>query len=246
MLTYSVTNISHFLNEHRYSWFYDSPLSHLGMAQVEELHAFIEKQAATDESEIYHLKTLRGELGAPKSKLLSSSLRRASSTMAGCFRTRLSRRPDDEILILDCLQEISRNPDTLAITPAHTAIQASWIEKHYKTCDFQHIFDVQTDMSLYTGNKPLDSNGLKRMNDFCDFVFSQGLKEDALIVGGHSIWFRSFFNTFLPFSVQHAAKNKKITNGGIVTFELMKAQTKGGPRYMIDPKTVRVVYGGFI
>jgi hypothetical protein len=34
-------------------------------------------------------------------------------------------------------------------------------------------------------------------------------------------------------------------NGGIITFDLMKAETRRGPSYMIDPKTIRVVYGGF-
>jgi hypothetical protein len=228
------------------SWFYDSPLSHFGLSQVEELHSFLErKEDSVDAYEAHHLKILRGDPDSPKSRLLSSGLRRASSTIAGSFRGRLHRRPDDKILILDSLQEISRNPDTLAITPAHTTVQASWIEKHYKACHFQDIFDNQTDMRLYTGNKPITSNGLKRMEAFCDFVFSKEIKEDHLIVGGHSIWFRSFFNVFLPYSVQHVSKNKKIVNGGIVTFDLMKADTKLGPKYMIDPKTIRVIHGGF-
>jgi hypothetical protein len=100
-------------------------------------------------------------------------------------------------------------------------------------------------MSLHIGNKPINTNGLKRMLDFCEFVFSPSVKESHVIVGGHSIWFRSFFNMFLPYSVHHVSKNKKIVNGGVVTFELMKAETRRGPKYMIDPKTIRVVYGGF-
>ena len=36
--------------------------------------------------------------------------------------------------------QISRNPDTLSITPAYTPIQASWIDKTAKVCDFQDIF----------------------------------------------------------------------------------------------------------
>ncbi|GKY97560.1 hypothetical protein MPSEU_000714200 [Mayamaea pseudoterrestris] len=227
------------------SWFYDSPLSHLGLAQIEELHTFIENKSNMNGSESLHLKVLRGDPDAPKSKLVSSGLRRASSTIAGCFRDRLSRRPDDKIVVISSLQEISRNPDTLSITPAQTTIQASWIEKHYKLCNFQDIYDNQTDMSLYTGNKSITSYGLLRMNDFCDFVFSTDVTEEHVIVGGHSIWFRSFFNMFLPFSVQHPSKSKKIVNGGVIAFDLMKAETKRGSKYMIDPKTVRIVYGGF-
>lgn len=225
------------------SWFYDSPMSRLGLAQIEELATFLKSKTEGPEAE--HVKILRADPDAPKSKLLSSPLRRAASTIASGFADRLSRRPEDKILIHGSLQEISRNPDTLAITPAHTPIQASWIEKTYKTIDFQEIFDSQTDMSLYVGNKPLNTNGLKRMLEFCEFVFSPSVKETHVIVGGHSIWFRKFFNMFLPYSVHHVSKNKKIVNGGVVTFELMKAETRRGPKYMIDPKTIRVVYGGF-
>ena len=83
------------------------------------------------------------------------------------------------------------------------------------------------------------------MNDFCKFVFSGPIREEHIIVGGHSLWFKSFFENFLPFSVSHVCKKKKIVNGGVVAFELMKAKTQYGDKYMIDPKTVRVVYGGF-
>jgi hypothetical protein len=140
---------------------------------------------------------------------------------------------------------VSRNPDTLSITPAHTQIQASWIEKSSSLCDFQDIFSSQTDMSLHTGNKPINTNGLIRMQEFCDFVYSGSVQEEYVIVGGHSIWFRYFFQLFLPYSVQHQAKSKKIVNGGIVAFDLMKADTKRGPKFMIDPKSIKVIYGGF-
>ena len=147
--------------------------------------------------------------------------------------------------VLLVLFPVSRNPDTLSITPAHTQIQASWIEKSSSLCDFQDIFSSQTDMSLHTGNKPINTNGLIRMLEFCDFVYSGSVQEEYVIVGGHSIWFRYFFQLFLPYSVQHQAKSKKIVNGGIVAFDLMKADTKRGPKFMIDPKSIKVIYGGF-
>lgn len=221
-------------------------MSHLGLKQVEELATFL-NDSPLDGPEGLHIQILRADprQPAPQSKLLSSNLRRAASTLAGGFRDRLARRPIDKILVVPCLQEISRNPDTLSITPSHTSIQASWIEKRSVLCDFQEVFSSQTDMSLHTGNKPVNTNGLKRMLEFCDFVFSGSVKEDFVIVGGHSIWFRSFFTHFLPYSVTHVAKNKKIVNCGIVTFELMKAETRRGPKYMIDPTTIKTIYGGF-
>ena len=100
-------------------------------------------------------------------------------------------------------------------------------------------------MSLHTGNKPLNTNGFMRMLEFCDFIFGPSVKEKHVIVGGHSIWFRCFFQTFLPYTVNHPAKNNKLSNGGIVTFEIMKANTRTGSKYMIDPKTIKILYGGF-
>lgn len=226
------------------SWYVDSPLSHLGLSQVNDLASFL-TTSSLDGPEGIHIQIIRADPDAPRSKIVSSNLRRAVSTVAGGLRDRLSRRPMDKILIVPALQEVSRNPDTLSITPPHTPIQQSWIEMSSKLCNFQDIFNSQTDMSLHAGNKPINTNGLKRMLEFCDFVFSGSIKEDYIIVGGHSIWFRYFFNLFLPYSFTHVAKSKKIVNGGIVTFELMKVDTKRGPKYMIDPKSIQTVYGGF-
>jgi len=112
-------------------------------------------------------------------------------------------------------------------------------------CDFQAIFNNQMDMSLHSGNKPLNTNGLLRMDAFNEFVFSSSVMEDHVIVGGHSIWFRSFFKTFLPSGVDHKAKNRKIVNAGVVAFDLLQLKTPKGNKYMVDPKSIRVVYGGF-
>lgn len=225
------------------SWFYDAPLSYLGLSQVEELATFLENSSGPEEE---FLKILRADPGAPSSKMICSNLRRAVSTLAGGFRDRLSRRPNEKVLIFSPLQEISRNPDALSITPPQTPIQASWIEKtSSKICNFQETFRNQVDTSLHFGNKPIGSSGYGRMTELCDFVFSKSVREEHIIVGGHSLWFKSFFGNFLPFNINHVSKNKKIVNGGIVAFELMKMTTKQGDKYMIDPKTIRVIYGGF-
>ena len=229
-----------------FSWFYDSPTSTLGLNQVEDLSIFLTKNFDNSDAVAQHVAILMAKPDAPPSKLVSSSLRRAVSTVAGGFKDRLKRRPQEKVLILPSLQEISRNPDTLSITPSQTQIQASWIDKQSKICDFQSTFMNQIDMSLHTGNKPISTNGLKRMRNFCNFVFSSSVKEQYVVVGGHSIWFRSFFQTFLPNKEDHPGKKKKVVNCGIVAFTLIKVLRQSGqPTYMIDPKSVEVVYGGF-
>lgn len=202
------------------SWFYDSPLSELGINQVESLYHFSLKGTGLTTREKELIAIMRGDPDTPSSKLLSSSLRRALSTVAICFQERMKRIPTEKILVLPALQEISRNPDTLCITPPFTPVTASWIERDSKACAFQDVFSNRTDMSKHKGNKPINSNGLHRMKEFCRYVFSQ--PTEAFVVGGHSIWFRSFFKTFLPhdeFKVrgkQYLTDKKKVNAGSSI------------------------------
>jgi hypothetical protein len=230
------------------SWFFDSPLSNLGLDQVDELAKFLSANstARLTKEEAEYVSILRGDPGAPRSALLCSSLRRALSTVACGFRERLARNPKDSIRVIPPLQEISRNPDTLSITPAHRTVTASWVDRSSRVCDFEAIFRDRTDMSNHAGNKPLNTNGLRRMEAFCDYVFNSGeVTEHHVICGGHSIWFRSFFRTYLPHGSDHAGKKRKIVNAGCVAFTLMKATVGGTDRYMIDPNSVKPIYGGF-
>jgi hypothetical protein len=87
------------------SWFYDAPISHFGLGQIEQLSKFL-GQVQKDEKEAKHVSILRADPGAPPSKILCSSLRRAVSTMAFAFKDRLARRPQEKILIIPQLQEI--------------------------------------------------------------------------------------------------------------------------------------------
>jgi hypothetical protein len=239
-------------NPWTFSWFYDAPLSHVGLDQVNELAQFLQGQKGPSSSapiDAEAMAILRGDPSSPPSRLVCSNLRRAISTLAGAFyRIRLKRHPSETIQIVPPLQEISRNPDTLSITPAHTAITPSWIERSSSMAstiggDFAQILSKHVDVSMHTGNKPITTNGKIRMNEFCNLMFT--LKENHIICGGHSIWFRAFFRTYMPYTIDHICKTRKVVNCGVIAFSLLKA-TKGAESiYMIDPQSVRVIYGGF-
>lgn len=229
------------------SWFYDSPLSLLGLQQIQSLSAYLQQSPdsiTNDPAEKKMLQILRNDPSAPPSILVSSSLRRAISTMAASFQDRLKRNPNETIMVLPCLQEISRNPDTLSITPPQTNVAPSWIDVSYTKVDFKTIFARQVDMNLHLGNKPIDTNGYKRMKEFCHVMFKD-VDEEFVVVGGHSIWFRSFFKEFLPRDSDHVGKKKKVVNCGAVSFDLCKTVDGGVERFMIDEDSVKVVYGGF-
>jgi hypothetical protein len=102
----------------------------------------------------------------------------------------------------------SNSPDALLLHPAR----------------LNRIYQDKIAVSLSHGNKSLHSNGLQRLQAFCHEIFNEPqLKEySAVIAGGHSLWFKAFFQTFLPHSTDHIAKRKKLINGGIVAFTLQR------------------------
>ena len=63
-----------------------------------------------------------------------------------------------------------------------------------------------------------------------------------------------FFWTFLPNTIDHVSKTRKVVNCGIVAVTLMKvtvststttSRSDGKCCYMIDPQSIKVVHGGF-
>ncbi len=211
------------------SWFYDSPLSLKGVRQAKDLRFFLQQSGAT-KSEIEMMNLIsgrtKGKNGEPSSQLVSSNLRRAITTMALGLQDRLDKQyPNDSIIIMPELQEISRNPDALSITPPHGKVLPSFVDNNITTCDLPRIYDKQVDTeTFHYGNKALTSNGLARMQSFCKIVFDK-IDKDVVIAAGHSLWFRSFFQTYLPWDVEHKAKKKKLINGGCVSFTLHKVIT---------------------
>jgi len=208
--------------------------------------------ANSNEEEIKLFKILNNDLDSPESKIVSSCLRRAISTVTMTFSKRLQRSPNESILILPSLQEISRNPDSLSITPPYTQVTSSWFDKNLDS-DLQEEYNTkndsskkkQVDIQYHSGNKPIDTNGLKRMNEFCHFVFSSVLPQKYIIVGGHTVWFKSFFKTYINHDIDHICKQKNISYGGCVAFDLFKNMSDRGEMFMVDEKSIRVIYGGF-
>lgn len=222
------------------SWFYDSALSEKGIGQALGVYSYLQSSleyATPREAEWIHL--LLGTSEA-SSQLVSSNLRRAISTMAIGFQDRLNRT-GESILILPQLQEISRNPDALSIISPQGIVIPAWTDPEY----IKALLTKHVDTSMHHGNKPVNSNGLKRMEEFCKVIF-EDLEKDCVVVGGHSLWFRSFFRTYLPRKLEHVSKRKKLINGGCCGFVLKRVSTKDdGYQYMIDPASISVLHGGF-
>eukprot|EP01039_Chlorochromonas_danica_P003907 gene3907-4270_t len=229
-----------------HSIFLDSPLNLEGIDQAVELRKFLEDstslKGASDEV-VNHIRTLRGE--GRSSIVVSSTLRRAVATTTVALWPRVERR-HEKIHILSSLQEISRNVDTYSLSAAEKLADLPFnrITPH---CGGTENFrpDQVYDTSNNFGNKSFSFYGIKRLLAFNEWAFKR--EEETIIVGGHSLWFKHFFQTFLPHSCHHEAKSKKMTNSGVVAFSLQQTfDTEDGlPRYRIVPESVTVVYGGF-
>jgi hypothetical protein len=69
------------------------------------------------------------------------------------------------------------------------------------------------------------------------------LPSEQIIVNGHSLYFKHFFNTYLPASCSHPARTKKISNCGVVSFSIKKAMHNNNVMFRIDPTSIQVVCG---
>lgn len=229
------------------SVFLDSPLNEEGIEQAAELSRFLVSKEATivqPEKVTQILKTIRGE-SDETSMIVTSTLRRAIATTTLAMWPRVEQNKE-KIHLLSCLQEMSRNIDTFQLAPAKGIADLPF-DRVYPHCGGKDKFspDAVYDTSSNFGNKTYSFYGIKRLIAFNEWAFQQK-DVNTIIVGGHSLWFKYFFQTYLPHNFNHDAKNKKITNSGMVAFDLHAHKLDDGTEaYRIDPDSIVTIYGGF-
>lgn len=221
------------------SVFIDSPLSELGISQAQAMDKFLKSDDHSKRDEDL-IALLNGSRGVDSSVVVCSNLRRALATCCVGLQARL-QKTGERVLVLSALQEISRNIDANSLAHAnslpdlHACINAAW-----KGFNPLTVFET----TLNAGNKPVFGSGLARMQAFNEWASNR--EEDTIVVcAGHSLWFRCFFQTYLPLSSTHEAKKKKLVNCGITSFDLSRAMYNGNPMYRIEPESIKVLYGGF-
>jgi len=220
------------------SVFIDSPLSKVGAHQATQLKSFIENESNSSRD----IDILKG-ISDTTSVIASSNLRRAVSTCTISLWERLNRT-QEKIHILSSLQEVTFNIDGVSIAKPHTAPVLSEVELNAigkSASDFDS--DIYFDNSENDGDKPIKSVGLDRLNAFAKWCFTR--EENVVIAGGHSLYFRYFFQTFLPQSSKHIGKKLKIANTGIVAFDLIEAEVDGELGYSVDENSITAIHIGF-
>jgi len=238
LLYSALMEISLIISGNQDSWFYDSPLSELGLEQAEEMRKFLKENKNSSDG----CRVLLDEDPEKKSTIVVSNLRRAISTAMCGLWDRISVSPR-KCIVHSALQEVSRNPDTLSITPAGTVPIPSWVDLKHTQAPFAAKFPEKLDPVHNYGNKDIQSNGRKRMMTFNKWAFEED--RGTLICVGHSLWFRNYFREFLPETFQHDCKAKKMMNCAAIGLTLRVSNQNGEPVYSIDPNSVQTIYLGF-
>jgi len=223
----------------RDSVFVDASLCEEGMKQVLHLNEFLSQPPDEKNPSKEAIEILRGDRGVGNSIIVSSNLRRAIATAALGFQYRL-QQTKEQIYILSCLQEISRNVDANALAKPTEVPDLHVINKKmFNGFTPSDVFNA----SLNEGQKSfLKSNGFKRMKDFCDWCFSQQ-KETIIVGGGHSFYFRAFFRCFLDHDGPHIATENIMKNGAVISFTLESVKEKG-TNYRIPSESLREIFSG--
>lgn len=230
------------------SVFFDTPLSEFGAAQAKDLHEFLSnvdnKRILSDDQKLV-FDLLNGEESSEVSSVfVVSNLRRALQTAVVATWNRF-KKSDDKMKILSSLQEISRNVDTQSLLAFKEMPRYSF-EESEKVIGSEFSRQKHIDTSENYGNKGIFGSGERRLMDFCQWSFLR--EEDVIVVaGGHSLWFRLFFDKYLPKNDPHQARTSKMANCGVVVFDL-HAHTDNTriSNFVIDPASIEVLYGGFI
>jgi len=239
------------------SVFFDSPLSEVGIQQSWDLMSFLASQPTrtlengqasrpVKELDVADLVSIiRGDAG--RSIVVSSILRRAISTGFISLSPRFlkTQKEKDKVQIMTCLQEISRNVDTLSLTPKLAAPEIPATEANLKHMGdlMSHFYRTRFDKRHNKGNKSLKQKAIKRQEEFVKWLLDQAKGEtDMIVVLGHSLWFREFFKSYLPKASQHVAKKEKMVNCGCIAFDFYKDSKNV---YRIPPDSIKEIYGGF-
>ena len=217
------------------SVFLDAPLTTLGLEQAQAVAALLRGPPAGPAAAL-ELATLRGDATAPRtSVVVSSNLRRAAQTAALAFQHRL--RGGEAVRVLSCLQEISNNVDAVALAPPGAAPDLPRVPAPLRG---PGAFDGAGNL----GTKPPRGDGRRRLEAFCAYALAAD--EGCVVAVGHSLWFRSFFDEFLPSDAAHVARVAKIRNGGVVACDLeSRLLPSGVPVFSIPPDSVAEIHLGF-
>ncbi|GAB5363488.1 hypothetical protein AAMO2058_000887500, partial [Amorphochlora amoebiformis] len=149
-----------------------------------------------------------------------------------------------KIHVLSCMQESSRNVDTQALSQPGSIAPLPITKATLKTSGAEFDPSAIFIATENHGNKPICEKGKVRLFQFAEWIFSSNSSK-VVIAGGHSLYFRNFFRSFLPHKSEHPAKKAKIKNGGAVAFTFCRGKLGDQTLYLVEEKSLTPIYLGF-
>ncbi|PHJ24451.1 phosphoglycerate mutase family protein [Cystoisospora suis] len=186
--------------------------------------------------------------------LVSSNLRRSISTLLIALGPSVQSQ---RVQILSSLQESTRFPDALSLSSSSsfsrkpTPPPLSQLEETVLGASLEQLYASHLDQTHNSGNKRLHTTLAGRLLAFASWLFNNEGDGPgpvrAFIVVGHSRWLRYFFRMYYPADQYFHAKDKKLTNCGVLRFDVLKLRQKGSGRvdYYIDPQSCQLLRGNF-
>ncbi|KMZ78322.1 hypothetical protein PVIIG_02320 [Plasmodium vivax India VII] len=167
-----------------------------------------------------------------KSVVLCSDLRRAITSCFIALQDRF-KTSSENVYVLKSLQELSRNADSITLF--------NFYHKYVTPTTKNYVSD-DVDALIKQKVKMAEKKHRSRFQDTLSYIF--GDSNNIFIIFGHSLWFLSFFKTFLK--GPHKARNHKMRNSSVVVFNLSKYEDEEGEeQYEIEEGSVKVVFKGF-
>lgn len=212
----------------------DSPLSKRGEDQATKLAEYVRADGGKKVAQ------------SSDTVVVTSNLRRAMATTLLGVGPRLAVTRE-KVLIDSALQEGSRNADALSFMTTPGRLCDAPVLSYDSAAALGKVFDP----SLNKGNKdPKTANVYRRIDEFAQRMFGasgslptpQGGRPSQIIVVGHSLWFRTFFQRFLPADSTHISKKKKMQNCAAVAFDFVV--TAGGA-LEVDEGSIECLHLGF-
>jgi hypothetical protein len=151
----------------------------------------------------------------PNTLLVSSSHRRAMTTLALVCKGFLNQHPDKKINIHSSLASFSpTSPNEIPHLEGFDTNYISEVIKRGEDYEGDEIFDSNWNKGAGAINDP----AINSILDFANWLSTRS--EDNIIVCGHSSWLLWFFRTFLSRKVTHVGKVQKLKNTCCISFEL--------------------------
>lgn len=177
--------------------------------------------------------------------VVSSNLRRCIETAALALWPRF-QSASTQMVILSDLQEASRNVDTFSLSKPMGAPPLDALAKMVNSSPDKVA--AMLELTANAGQKKMFESGLTRLERFAAWCFDSPQTKGGdvtVIVSGHSLFFRTLFQAFMPHASDHEAKRKKVSNGGAVALTLERGVVDGGMLYRIQADSIKTIYGGY-